>query len=133
MPGDLIVEAYRRQLETDPARAPYYLRCLRAIGRWREEMDDRAIDHAVAMEYANGRYADDDVPNAYQYFQLDYRDETLTDDAIIGSFFARLGDSANDMEVRRQLWRIGDSRGSEKIRSVAEERVSHPRNLRCST
>jgi ubiquitin carboxyl-terminal hydrolase 25/28 len=93
-------------------------------------MDDRAIEHVVSMEYTKGRYADDDVPAAYQYFQLDYRNQTLTDDTIIGSFFARLGDSANDMEIRRQLWRIGDSRGSEKIKSVAEERVFYLRYRR---
>jgi len=131
MSGELIVEAYRRQLETDPERATYYLRCLRSIGRWRGEIDDRAINHAVDMEYASGGYADHDVPDAYGCFQLDYRDKTLTDQAIIDSFFARLGDSANDMELRRQLWRIGDSRKSEKIKSVAEERVSYLRNLRC--
>ncbi|KKZ64949.1 hypothetical protein EMCG_09145 [[Emmonsia] crescens] len=124
MSADLIIEAYNRQVETDPRRGPYYLRCLRSIGEWRRNSDGEKIDNLVTLECSGSRYADDDIPRAYNYFQLDYRNRNLTDDDIIGSFFAHLRDTANDTEVRRQLWRIGDSRGSEKIKAVAEERVS---------
>ncbi|OJD19722.1 hypothetical protein AJ78_00345 [Emergomyces pasteurianus Ep9510] len=124
MSADLIIEAYNRQIETDPRRGPYYLRCLRAIGEWRRNSDGKKIDNLVTLECSGSRYADDDIPRAYNYFQLDYRNRNLTDDDIIGSFFAHLRDTTNDTEPRRQLWRIGDSRGSEKIKSVAEERVS---------
>ncbi|EEH48859.2 ubiquitin-specific protease UBP2 [Paracoccidioides brasiliensis Pb18] len=124
MSADLIIEAYNRQIETDPRRAPYYLRCLRSIGEWRRNSDGAKIDHLVTLECSGYRYADDDIPRAYNYFQLDYRNRNLTDDDIIGSFFALLRDTPNDTEPRQQLWRIGDSRGSEKIKSVAEERIS---------
>jgi ubiquitin carboxyl-terminal hydrolase 25/28 len=73
---------------------------------------------SVSDEHANGRYTDHDIPRAFRYFQLDPNDPNLTEDAIIGSFFARLRDSPDDMEPRRQLWRIGDSLDSEKIRAV---------------
>ncbi|EQL34025.1 ubiquitin thiolesterase [Blastomyces dermatitidis ATCC 26199] len=124
MSTDLIIEAYNRQIETDPRQGPYYLRCLRYIGEWRSASDGGKINDLVALECSGSRYADDDIPRAYKYFQLDYRNRNLTDDDIIVSFFTRLRDTANDTETRRQLWRIGDSRGSEKIKSVAEERVS---------
>ncbi|KAG5297235.1 ubiquitin carboxyl-terminal hydrolase [Histoplasma ohiense] len=124
MSADLIIEAYNRQIETDPGRSPYYLRCLRHIGEWRRVTDGEKINNLVTLECSGSRYADDDIPRAYKYFQLDYRNRNLTDDDIIDSFFARLRDTANDTETRRQLWRIGESRGSEKIKSVAEERLS---------
>lgn len=125
MSADLIIEAYNRQVETDPRRGPYYLRCLRSIGEWRRNSDGEKIDNLVTLECSGSRYADDDIPRAYNYFQLDDRNRNLTDDDIIGSFFAHIRDTANDTEVRRQLWRIGDSRGSEKIKAVAEERMYH--------
>ncbi|PGH15104.1 hypothetical protein AJ79_02630 [Helicocarpus griseus UAMH5409] len=124
MSADLIIEAYNRQVETDPQRAPYYLRCLRTIGQWRHNLDGRKITDFVTLECSGYRYADDDIPRAYSYFRLNYRDRNLTDDNIIGCFFALLRDTPEDTEPRRQLWRIGDSRGSEKIKAVAEERVA---------
>lgn len=129
MPSNLIVEAYRRQVETDPKRVPYYLRCLKCVGGWRRDTDGKSIEHAISLEYASGRYADDDIPNAYKYFELDYDDPTLSDDTIVASFFSRLNDSPHDMEPRRQLWRIGDSRGSEKLKSAAEESMYRPWRL----
>ncbi|KAK2793902.1 ubiquitin-specific protease ubp2 [Onygenales sp. PD_12] len=124
MSSALIIEAYRRQVTTDPIRAPYYLRCLRSIGRWRGDMDS-LIQDAVDTEYQSGRYADDDIPNAYAYFGFDSRDSSTKDDDILEAFFYLLSNSPNkDMEMRRHLWRIGDSRKSEKIKSAAEERVS---------
>ena len=123
MSNDLIIEAYNRQISVDPDRATYYLRCLQSIGAWRGDSGGVSIAQAVSYEYNIGRYADNDIPEAFNYFSLDYRNENLSEDAIIGSFYARVGDSANDMEPRRQLWRIGDTLGSEKIKAVAEERA----------
>lgn len=133
MSADLIIEAYNRQIETDPGRSPYYLRCLRHIGEWRRVTDGEKINNLVTLECSGSRYADDDIPRAYKYFQLDYGNRNLTDDDIIGSFFARLRDTANDTETRRQLWRIGESRGSEKIKSVAEERMCHEGPVRANS
>ncbi|KAF3490497.1 ubiquitin-specific protease [Arthroderma uncinatum] len=125
MSNELIIEAYRRQVKLAPARGSYYLRCLRSIGHWRDPVDGKPIQNFVEYEYETGKYADDDLPDSYRYFNFDYfKERLITDDAIIGSFYARLEDTQNDMELRKHLWRIGDHRKSEKIKAVAEERVS---------
>ncbi|PGH26549.1 hypothetical protein AJ80_01678 [Polytolypa hystricis UAMH7299] len=123
--SSMILQAYHKQIETDPARAPYYLRCLKTLADWRHDSDGRVLAEAVEREYTEGRYTDHDIPKAYNYFQLNPADRTLTDDYIINCFFARLTDAPNDMEPRRQLWRIGDHRQSEKIKAAAEERVAN--------
>ncbi|KAF3897601.1 Ubiquitin carboxyl-terminal hydrolase [Trichophyton interdigitale] len=125
MSNELIIEAYRQQNKIIPSRNSYYLRCLRSIGHWRDPVDGKTINDFVELETTNGKYADDDVPDSYSYFNLDYyRDFSISDDAIIGSFYARLEDTPNDMEPRKHLWRIGDYRKSEKIKAAAEERVT---------
>ncbi|KAM5479979.1 ubiquitin-specific protease ubp2 [Microsporum audouinii] len=125
MSNELIIEAYRQQSKIIPSRNSYYLRCLRSIGHWRGPVDGKTIHEFVESEYAKGKYADDDMPESYQYFNFDFfKDHVISDDAIIGAFYARLEDTQNDMELRKHLWRIGDYRKSEKIKAVAEERVS---------
>ncbi|KAK2865220.1 hypothetical protein FQN49_003796 [Arthroderma sp. PD_2] len=125
MSNELIIDAYRQQSKLAPARASYYLRCLRSIGYWRDTAEGREIQRFVESEYEAGKYADDDVADSYQYLNFDFfKDQLISEDAIIGSFYARLEDTQNDMELRKHLWRIGDYRGSEKIKAVAEERVS---------
>lgn len=122
MSSELIIEAYRQQIKLAPAKANYYLRCLRSIGHWRDHVDGKTIQNFVGSEYETGKYADDDVVDSYEYFNLDYfKRSSINDDSIVGSFYARLEDTQNDMELRKHLWRIGDSRGSEKIKAVAEE------------
>ena len=127
MSNELIIEAYRQQNRIIPSRNSYYLRCLRSIGHWRGPVDGKTINDFVELETTNGKYADDDVPDSYSYFNLDYyRDFALSDDSIIGSFYARLEDTPNDMEPRKHLWRIGDYRKSEKIKAAAEESACLP-------
>lgn len=122
MSNKLIIEAYKRQVEMDPSRGPYYLRCLQTIGLWRGD-PGVSIAEAVSLEYSEDRYTDFDLLDAYRYFQLDINNKALTEDEILGRFFARIGDSSDDVEPRRQLWRIGDHLRSEKIRAVVQERM----------
>ncbi|EFQ97440.1 ubiquitin carboxyl-terminal hydrolase 2 [Nannizzia gypsea CBS 118893] len=125
MSNELVIEAYRQQNKIIPSRNSYYLRCIRSIGHWRGPVDGKAIHDLVEIESTNGKYADDDVPESYSYFNFDFfQDHAISDDAIIGSFYARLEDTQNDMELRKHLWRIGDYRKSEKIKAAAEERVT---------
>ncbi|KMU88095.1 hypothetical protein CIHG_05863 [Coccidioides immitis H538.4] len=124
MSSELIIEAYRNQVQCDPDRSSYYFKCLRSIGHWRGELEGKTIAEFIEEQYAEGKYADDDIPDAYRFFQLDINDRSLSDETIIGSFFARLEDSPNEAEPRRQLARIGDYRRSQAIKSVAEESVS---------
>ncbi|KAL4892646.1 hypothetical protein BDV59DRAFT_193527 [Aspergillus ambiguus] len=118
-----IVEAFNRQVSADPARTSTYLKCLKSIGSLRGGDDEAIIDRAVQVAYSEGKYTDDDVIEAYRYFGLSHDDTRLTDDNIIGKFYAFLGATTQETETRRQLWRIGDSRRSERIKSAAEERV----------
>ncbi|KAJ5172904.1 hypothetical protein N7492_005497, partial [Penicillium capsulatum] len=124
MSSGLIVAAYDRQVATDPPNAAHYLQCLKGIGLLRGGEDLAIIDEAVQVAYAEGKYTEDDVIEAYQYFGLRYQDPNLTEDTIIGNFYAFLASTTHETESRRQLWRIGDSLKSERIKAVSEDRVS---------
>ncbi|KAB8236115.1 ubiquitin-specific protease UBP2 [Aspergillus alliaceus] len=126
MAASSIVDAFNRQVSVDPARAPIYLKCLKSIGSLRGGEDGALIEQAVQVAYAEGKYTDEDVVDAYKYFGLSHNDQRLTEDSIIGKFYAYLGatTAVQEIETRRQLWRIGDSRRSERIKAAAEERVS---------
>jgi ubiquitin carboxyl-terminal hydrolase 25 len=121
MSSTLIVNAYKRQVSVNPARAPHYLKCLIMIGDSRGRFDGNTIEQAVMLAYSEGGYTDEDVVHAYKYFRLDHRDSSLADETIIGKFYAFLSDTTHETETRKQLWRIGDSRRSERIKSAAEE------------
>lgn len=126
MAAPLIVEAYERQIAADPSRAPHYLRCLIAIGDLRGGDDAMIIDQAVQGAYAEGKYTNEDVVFAYQHFGLWNDDPNLTEDSIIGKYYAytsSISQGEQTQQAARHLWRIGDSRGSERIKAVSEERV----------
>ncbi|OQE96419.1 hypothetical protein PENNAL_c0001G03802 [Penicillium nalgiovense] len=124
MSSSAVVEACDRQVLTDPGRTPMYLSALKAIGCLRGGQDKEVIDIAVQAAYEQGKYAVEDVVGAYQYFNLHYDDPNLTEDSIIGKFYAFVSSTTQDTEARQQLWRIGDSRGSSRIKAASEERVS---------
>ncbi|KAI2826377.1 hypothetical protein CBS147343_605 [Aspergillus niger] len=124
MSAQLIIEAFNRQVAVDPGRMPTYLKCLKAIGSLRGGYEADAIDQAVQVAYADGKYTDDDVINAYKYFGLTHDDPRLTEDSIIGTFHAYLSSTTQETDSRRELWKIGDSRRSERIKSAAEDRVA---------
>ncbi|OOQ82320.1 putative ubiquitin carboxyl-terminal hydrolase [Penicillium brasilianum] len=126
MAASAIIEAYNRQVSLDPARAPLYLQCLKAIATLRGGEDYEIIEPAVALAYSEGKYTDDDLVDSYRYFGLWYNDYSLDADAIIGKFYAYLSSTSpeRENETRRHLWRIGASRSSERIKAVSEARVS---------
>lgn len=121
MTSTLIVEAFHRQVSVDPNRAPLYLKCLKAIGELRGGQDATTIGCAIQEAYTEGKFTDDDISTAYQYFGFSRGDPNLTDDIIVGKFHAFLKDSSQDAEARQQLWRIGEFRQSERIKSAAED------------
>ncbi|KAL4990445.1 hypothetical protein BDW68DRAFT_154250 [Aspergillus falconensis] len=122
-----IIEAFNRQVAVDPGRGPGYLQCLKEIGSLRGGEDAEAINRAVETAYSEGNlYTDADITEAYKYFGLGRDDPRLTEDSIIGTFYAYLSSTTQETETRRQLWRIGDSRRSERIKSAAEDRVATP-------
>lgn len=123
MSSTAVVEAYNRQVSADPGRTPLYLSALKAIGCLRGEQDKVVIDIAVQTAYEQGKYAVEDVVGAYQYFHLHFDDPNLTEDSIIGKFYAFINSTTQDTEARQQLWRIGDSRGSARIKAASEDRA----------
>jgi ubiquitin carboxyl-terminal hydrolase 25 len=125
MSSDLIIEAYHRQVSADPTRAPHYLQCLNSIANWRGGADRDTLNEAIMTAYSQGAYTTQDIYKAYEYFGLNFNDKTLTEEVIIGRFHAYLSSSTRDTEARQQLWRIGDVRKSEQIKSAAEDRVSN--------
>lgn len=127
MATSLIVEAYERQITINPARASHYLHCLAAIGKLRGGEDSIIIEQAVQLAYAQGKYTEDDVICAHQYFGFEYGDPNLTEDTIIGKYHAYVSSISQPdqmSEAARQLWRVGDSLNSQRIRDVSEERVT---------
>lgn len=124
MSASAIVEAFHRQVSYDPYGTSHYLKCLKEIGALRNGQDAALIDNAVNLAYSEGKYTDDDVVSAYRYFGLSHDDPNLTEDSIIGKFYAFLSSTVHEIEPRKQLWIIGDSRRSERIKSAAEDRKS---------
>lgn len=124
MASDLIIEAYHRQVAVDPGRGPHYLQCLNSIAQWRGGPDRDTINEAVVTAYSKGAYTTNDILKAYGYFGLSPNDTSLTEEVIIGRFHAYLSSTTQETEARQQLWRIGDARRSERIKSAAEDRVS---------
>lgn len=124
MSSDLIIEAYQRQVAVDPAKGPHYLQCLRLIAQLRGGPDGNTINEAVMMAYSKGAYTTEDLQNAYRYFNLNPDDPTLTEELIVGRFYSYISSSTQETEARQQLFRIGEARRSERIKSVAEDRVS---------
>jgi ubiquitin carboxyl-terminal hydrolase 25/28 len=118
-----VIEAYNRQVLVDPGRTPIYLSALKAISFLRGGKDEETIHIAVQGAYEQGKYTVDDVVGAYQYFNLHRDDPNLTEDSIIGKFYAFLSSTTQDTQARQQLWRIGDSRGSARIKAASEDRV----------
>lgn len=121
MSSILIIGAFNRQVSVDPARTSLYLQCLKSIGDLRGGEDAAVIDQAVQVAYAEGKYTDEDVVGAYKYFGMSHDDSRLTEDSIIGKFYAFLSSMPHETETRTQLWRIGDSSRSERIKSAAED------------
>ncbi|RDW60418.1 ubiquitin-specific protease UBP2 [Aspergillus mulundensis] len=124
-----ILDAFSRQITVDRGRGPSYLQCLKEIGLLRGGEDEETINRAVETACSEGNlYLDSDITEAYKYFGLGRDDQRLTEDSIIGTFYAYLSSvsSTQETEARRQLWRIGDSRNSERIKSAAEDRIATP-------
>ena len=92
------------------------LRNLRTVRSSAERQAD-VIDQAVQIAYAEGKYTNEDIVSAYRYFGLNHDDPNLTEDSIIGKFYAYLSSTTQETDTRTQLWRLGDSRRSERIRA----------------
>lgn len=122
MSATMIVDSYHRQVSVDPSRAPHYLKCLKSVGTLRGGEDWEIIQHAVQTAYSEGRFDDEDVLEAYKYFGFQQNDLHFDEEALIGKFYAFLSSTTQETETRRQLWIIGEDRGSERIKAASEDR-----------
>jgi ubiquitin carboxyl-terminal hydrolase 25 len=116
---ELVSYAYQQQVRTNRKESPGYLNCLRQIAKNRRS---ELLETLVATEYSAGNFDSDQLNEAYRYFSFDPRDHGITDELIIGTFQARLQDSAKqEADMRAHLKVIGEHRRSQRIKDVAEE------------
>jgi hypothetical protein len=114
----LIAKAYHWQLETDPQNAPIYLSNLEAIAQKRSS---EALETEVVLETSTGRFDVETLNKAYRAFQLSGREDTVTDEDIVGAFTATLADSpSHEHELREYLRIIGAHRNSKLITDTAQ-------------
>lgn len=124
MSATAIVEAYKYQTNMDAAwMGPHYLSCLKQVAILRKGFDVYIIEKAIQEAYADGKYATEDIEFAFQKFGLDPHDHSVTDDKILKHFFDYISLNWQEAGARRDLWRIGDSRQSERIMSTADDRM----------
>ena len=119
---ELIWFAYTMQIFVDNQNSPYYLECLQTIaeGRSSEELSTK-----VAIQASEGRVSLKDVRNAYYRLGIHYRDPSLLDENIIGTFRARLQDAPRqEAELRQYLRIIATHRNSAKLQSAVTNTVN---------
>lgn len=117
---DLVAFAYDRQRDCDPANRPYYLECLQGIanGRHSAELQEKSVI-AISM----GENTLTEIDNAYKFFDIN-PDTKEGDEYIIGVYQSRIEAAPLQKEEARQcLLIIGQSRKSERILSVANDKA----------
>ncbi|CAG8129565.1 unnamed protein product [Penicillium olsonii] len=126
MSSDTIAYAYKQQVCADPSMAPHFLDCLKQIAGLRRSRgkDDRRLAKAVDEAYAAGNFASVDVDRAYTFFGLDPEDYNVDDNLILQCFYAYINSPTQEELARRQLWRIGKDRASDRLIAASEERVT---------
>jgi A repeated domain in UCH-protein len=106
-------------MRTNGKEGPTYLSYLRQIAQKRRS---ELLETLVATEYSAGNFDADQINEAYRYFSLSPRDDGITDELILGTFQARLQDSAkHEADMRAHLKVIGQHRHSQRIKDVAED------------
>lgn len=128
MSSDTIAYAYKQQVCADPSMAPHFLDCLKQIAGLRRSRgkDDRRLAKAVDEAYAAGNFASVDVDRAYTFFGLDPEDYNVDDNLILQCFYAYINSPTQEELARRQLWRIGKDRASDRLIAASEERSLSP-------
>jgi ubiquitin carboxyl-terminal hydrolase 25/28 len=118
-----IIEAYKQQISEDASwMAPRYLTCLKQIAILRGGTDRDTIEKVVQAAYAEGKYADEDVAYAYSFFGFNNAfDSSITDEEVLERFYNSLNSSKDETQARQELWRIGDSRDSMRLKAAADD------------
>ena len=120
---ELIIFAYKRQIDVDQKNTPYYLECLQGLGEGRKSED---LQTHAAIEASSDKISLKDVRNAYKDLGLDFNFDLLDDETVIGTFQSRVSDAPRqESELRRALQIIGRNRGSEKIQFIASKVITN--------
>ncbi len=113
----MIIFAYQRQIDIDPANTGFYLECLQGIanGRKSEDLETKAV-----MEQTSDKVSNSDIRNAYKELGIPRRGD-VDEDTILGTFQARLADAPKYQEeqLRRALKIVGEDRDSGKLQDAA--------------
>ncbi|KAI9825184.1 MAG: hypothetical protein M1819_000589 [Sarea resinae] len=118
---ELLIYAYKRQTDCDPANIPYYLECLQDIAKGRQS---ETLQIEVTMQVSAGQVSRKDVRDAYAYFGLPPT-ASLDDEHIIGLFKSRIADAPKqEEEARSYLRTIGQVRGSEIIERAVSNTIT---------
>lgn len=111
-----VIFAYKKQVETDPARTAWYLSYLGQISTVRQSEE---IELEIVLQQSQGRFMLEQVKDAYRYFG--FTTEDADDEHIIGTYKSRLSDAPrHDAEMREQLRIIGEHKHSARIKEIAK-------------
>ncbi|KAJ5482876.1 hypothetical protein N7539_006322 [Penicillium diatomitis] len=123
-----IVNAYQSQVALDPRNAPLYLQSLKGIALVRRGEDFEILNQAIEHAYAEGKFTDDDLLEAWHYFGYQPLQQVpkVDDDALVGKFYAYLSSLPIEKQdlPRLHLWRIGFDLGSERLMAVSQGQIT---------
>ena len=83
-----VINAYKKQVQDDPANTVFYLECLQDIG---SSMQNRKINQFADSVVADGVYTRFDLQKAYRTLEIDHPDG-IDDDGLIAVFQSRCAD-----------------------------------------
>jgi ubiquitin carboxyl-terminal hydrolase 25/28 len=116
---DLIIFAYRKQVERDPASTHLYLTYLDQVAH---ERSSEALQTEIAIERSAGKFDFRQLNDAYRYFGFHVESPPSDDLHIIGTFQSRVQDAPmQQSQMREHLKIIGTHRNSKKILDIAED------------
>ena len=119
----IVVWAFDKQAETDPASQTYYYECLQMIEESRKTED---LQTKLAILESGGLVSRRDIQQAYRYLDISESEATNSDDErILNLFYVRTSDSGPEakIEARTALKKIGQARGSARLMRAAEQTI----------
>jgi ubiquitin carboxyl-terminal hydrolase 25/28 len=122
---ELLMYAFRRQTEWDPAGSAYYYDCLKALA---SKYPNDEMNMQLAILASEGFISRAEVTDAYKYFGFQQNEiGRLSDHDILGHFESRLDSSHKNQEtdIREKLKIIGKARGSSLLTNAAENGKWH--------
>ncbi|KAF2758157.1 cysteine proteinase [Pseudovirgaria hyperparasitica] len=110
----LVIFAYKRQIESDPSNTAYYFECIEDLAKGR---NSETLATEVQILASQGQVNRKQVRQAYKYFNIDPDMSQTSDTFIINQYRARLADVSSNQErdMREMLRILGSARQSNEI------------------